>query len=487
MPESLANHLDETYSHIMKHTMLKQIRIAVIVLLASVGCTEKEKQVEVSSVSLNTATLEMVEGETFNLVATVLPKDADYDGVVWASSNASVASVNYGTVTAHNEGTTTITASAGGKSSTCYVQVSSSYVAVTSVTLDKTSLTMLPGENATIRVSFSPDNATNKAVSWESREEKVATVKDGIVSAVGVGRTSIVVTSLDGGKTAECVVTVEPIKVSGITLNAATLKMTVGEVYTLKATVTPDNATNKSVLWKSKDENVATVKEGVVSAIDVGQTSIVATTEDGGKAVECVVTVEPINVSGISLSATSLRMMVGDVSTLKVTFTPENATNKNVNWRSDTESVAVVNNGVITCLATGKTTITATSQDGNKTASCTVIVTDDISGFVSAKYLGGSLLISDNVIKTGSKLNFGVYNSSQKTITVKSVQLIDGVTGAKGNVMAINHNIPGGSYAAWAITITGAGIHEPIAEFIYTYNGQEHSTQARYYSINYGI
>ena len=77
------------------------------------GCTEKETQVEVSSVSLNTPTIEMVEGETFTLVATVLPKDAEYDGVIWASSNASVASVNSGIVSALKEGTSTITASAG--------------------------------------------------------------------------------------------------------------------------------------------------------------------------------------------------------------------------------------------------------------------------------------------------------------------------------------------------------------------------------------
>ena len=82
------------------------------------GCTEKETQVEVSSVSLNTPTIEMVEGETFTLVATVLPKDAEYDGVIWASSNASVASVNSGIVSALIEGTSTITASAGEKSAT---------------------------------------------------------------------------------------------------------------------------------------------------------------------------------------------------------------------------------------------------------------------------------------------------------------------------------------------------------------------------------
>lgn len=121
----------------MKYTMLKQIKIVVASLLVLIGCTKKEAPVEVSFVSLNTATIEMFEGETINLVATVLPKDAEYDGIIWASSNASVASVNSGTVTAIKEGSATITASAGGKSSTCTVKVSTKIVAVTSITLDK--------------------------------------------------------------------------------------------------------------------------------------------------------------------------------------------------------------------------------------------------------------------------------------------------------------------------------------------------------------
>lgn len=101
---------------------LDKLFALVLSLSFMLGCTEKETQVKVSSVSLNTATIEMIEGETFSLVATVLPKDAEYDGVIWASSNASVASVNSGTVTAVKEGTATITASAGGKSSTCTVK-----------------------------------------------------------------------------------------------------------------------------------------------------------------------------------------------------------------------------------------------------------------------------------------------------------------------------------------------------------------------------
>ena len=155
----------------------------VLSLLFLFGCTEKETQVGVSSVSLNTTTIEMVEGDTFSLVATVLPKDAEYDGVIWASSNASVASVNSGTVTAIKEGTATITASAGGKSATRTVKVSTKVVAVTSITLDKTSLSLKVGETETITATVSPYNATDKTITWSSSDVSVATVADGKVTA----------------------------------------------------------------------------------------------------------------------------------------------------------------------------------------------------------------------------------------------------------------------------------------------------------------
>ena len=174
----------------------------VLSLCIVLGCTEKETQVEVSSVSLNTSTIEMVEGETFSLVATVLPKDAEYDGVIWASSNASVANVNSGAVSAVKEGTATITASAGGKSATCSVKVSSKIVAVTSITLDKTSLSMQVGETEAITAIVSPDNATDKTVEWGSSDVAVATVADGIITAKKSGEA--IITAKSGSCIAEC-------------------------------------------------------------------------------------------------------------------------------------------------------------------------------------------------------------------------------------------------------------------------------------------
>ena len=327
-----------------------------------IGCTEKETQVEVSSVSLNTATVEMVEGETFSLVATVLPKDAEYDGVTWASSNASVASVNSGTVTAVKEGAATITASAGGKSSTCAVKVSTKVVAVTSVTLDKTSLSMQVGETETITATVSPDNATDKSVTWGSSDVSIATVSDGIITAKKSGEA--IISAKSGSCIAKCKVTII-VSAESITLDKTILSLAVGEAATLIATVKPDDATDKNVSWTSSDESIAKVDNGKVTAVKSGKATITA--KCGGKTAECEVTVYA-KVTGVKLSSSSLRMMSGDKALLKATITPDNAMNKNISWSSDNETVAVVNNGEVTAKAEGKATITVTTEDGQYTA-----------------------------------------------------------------------------------------------------------------------
>ena len=351
----------------MKHGMLNQIKIAVIFLLVLVGCTEKETQVEVSSVSLNTATIEMIEGETFSLVATVLPKDAEYDGVIWASSNASVASVNSGTVTAVKEGTATITASAGGKSSTCTVKVSAKVVTVTSITLDKTSLSMQVGETETITATVNPDNASDKSVVWGSSDVSIATVSDGKVTAKKSG--TAIITAKSGSCIAECTITVS-VDVESITLDKTSLELAVGETEQLTATVKPDDATDKNVTWTSSDESVAKVDNGKVTAVKAGKATITA--KCGGKTAECAVTVT-VPTGSVTLDKTTLSLAVGETATLTATVKPDYATDKNVSWISSDESIAKVDNGKVTAVKAGKATITA--KCGGKTAECAVTVT----------------------------------------------------------------------------------------------------------------
>jgi uncharacterized protein YjdB len=168
-------------------------------------------------------------------------------------------------------------------------------ISVTGVTLNKTAMSLEVGETGTLTATVLPDNATNKAVTWTSSNTTVATVSaDGKVTAKAAGTATITVKTADGNKTATCTVTVNPatVSVTGVFLNFANKTITVGESFTLTATVLPDNATNKAVTWTSSDESVATVSaDGTVTAKAAGTVTITVTTADGNKTATCTVTV----------------------------------------------------------------------------------------------------------------------------------------------------------------------------------------------------
>ena len=350
-------------------------------------------------------------------------------------------------------------------------------VSVTSVSLNKTTAALKVGETVTLTATVSPSDATDKTVTWSTSDANIATVKDGVVTAVKGG--SATITAKAGDKSATCEVTVEPTEVSSITLDKTTATLKAGETVTLTATVSPSDATDKTVTWSTSDANIATVKDGVVTAVKVGAATITAMA--GDKSATCEITVEPTKVSSITLNATNKTLLVNMEFKLTATIYPDNATNKNIVWSSSDSSIATVDaEGNVKAVAEGTAAITAKSEDGNCTATCSITVSTDISLFVQAKYLGGSYSMTNSLITYGSKLNWGVYNNSDKTITVKSVQLIDGETGAKGNVMTINSDIEAGANSGWTITIGLAGIHAPIAVFVFAYNGNEYETSAQF-------
>ena len=164
--------------------------------------------------------------------------------------------------------------------------------------------------------------------------------------------------------------------VTNITLSSESISLVEGDSQTLTATVSPSNATNKKVIWTSTDGSIASVDNGRVTALKPGNTTIKAKSDDGGKTATCQVTVKAkvYNVESVSLDKTNITLTEGDSETLTATVYPDNSTNKNVSWKSSNTSVATVNNGVVTALKAGTATITVTTEDGRKTASCQVIV-----------------------------------------------------------------------------------------------------------------
>ena len=256
-------------------------------------------------------------------------------------------------------------------------------IAVTSVTLDSTSMTLEEGGSQKLTATISPSNAENKAVIWTSSNSSVASVKDGLVTAIKSGKATITVKSDDGGKTATCEVTVNAkvYQVESVSLDKTLYEMTEGDEFTLTATVKPDNATNKNVTWSSSNTSVATVLNGKVTALRAGAAIITVTTEDGGKTATCEVTVNAkvYQVESVSLDKTLYEMTEGDQFTLTATVKPDNATNKNVTWSSNNTSIVTVDNGKLTALKAGTAIITVKTEDGGKTATCEVTVNAKIN------------------------------------------------------------------------------------------------------------
>lgn len=255
--------------------------------------------IAVESVNLNKEELELIEGSTDQLIATVLPEDAINKKVSWTSSNPLVATVDEaGLVTAIAEGeaTITVTTEDGNHTASCTVIVEKPIVEVESVSLNKANITLIEGATEALIATVLPEDATNKNIGWSSSNPSIVTVDEtGLVTAVKEGETVITVTIEDGGYTANCLVKVEKpfIEVESVSINKKNITLLEGSSETLIATVLPEESTNKKVTWTSSNPSVATVDEtGLVTALAEGEVLITVTTDDGGYISSCIVTVE---------------------------------------------------------------------------------------------------------------------------------------------------------------------------------------------------
>ena len=359
---------------------------------AECNVTVKEKSegkdpdttVPVSSVSLNKTSLELTVGDTYSeLVATVLPENATDKSITWTSSSAHVTVSDKGVLTAVSAGEAVITAKAGDKSAECKVTVKEksedkdpdTTVSVSSVSLNKTSLELTVGDTySELVATVLPENATDKSVTWTSSSAHVTVSDKGVLTAVSAGEA--VITAKAGDKSAECKVTVKnppPVAVTEVILDQTSLELVISLTYQLSAKVLPENAADKTVMWESSDEAVATVVGGLVTAVSKGTAIITATAGDISATCEVKVKDVPIvEVESVALNKSSLDLDEGQTFTLEATISPSNATDQNVKWTSSNDAVATVVGGLVTAVSAGEATITA--EVGGKSASCTVNV-----------------------------------------------------------------------------------------------------------------
>lgn len=266
----------------------------------------------------------------------------------------------------------------GGYTDVCEFDV---YEHTVGIRLETEQARVRKGGRLTLSAVAQPEGKTDGRLVWSSSDGSVASVdEEGVVSGKSKGEAVITVTAVDGGYTAECRVRVyQP--VTELRMDNRSVTVDTGDDIQLTATILPYDADNKSIVWSSDNPDVADVNgKGVVTGVKAGQTVIRATSEDEGISDFCVVTVNQ-PVTGVSLSKSELSFSkIGDAEQLVASVQPADATNKELNWSSSDESVAIVSNGRVLCSGYGSAIVYVTTVDGGYMASCVVKADDGLTG-----------------------------------------------------------------------------------------------------------
>lgn len=338
----------------------------------------------VTGVKLSDKEIELIEGQTHNLTATVLPENATNKNVTWTSGVPEVATVSDdGTVVAMAMGASTITVRTvdGGYTANCAVIVKMRVIPVESISLNYDKIGIEEGSGVYLSATVLPSNATNKNVIWSASPENVISVDNiGKVTGLIPGEGDVTATTEDGGFTATCHIIVNAVTVNAesVTLDKETLELTEGETAVLTATVLPENTTDKTLEWRTSDENVATVdQEGKVTAVSAGKTVITASC--GAAGASCEVTVKKVEVTGLTIEPASVTLSEGKTIQLSATVSPANA-DQTVEWASQRPDIATVDreSGLVTAVSEGETKIYARSLAfTDVSAACEVTVIKD--------------------------------------------------------------------------------------------------------------
>lgn len=293
-----------------------------------------------SDISISNAPQSLPVGSSVQLEAAVTPDD--YVGhITWESSDTSVLRVlSNGKVVAVGQGEAVITASIGEATSSVTITVTGEQPGesgLTGVSLDRYTLTLYAGEEAEQLTATLKPEGTEATIRWTSSNQTAATVsQDGKVTPLAAGVT--VVTAAAGDYRASCIVTVQPkrVRVTGIRFDEQTHTLMMGSTVTLQPIIAPDDATVKNLTWVSSDEQTATVsRTGIVTALSVGETTITATTVDGGYSAEIKIIVTAaaqlgdVNGDGYIDAADALLCLRASVGL--ITLTPEQEAAADVN------------------------------------------------------------------------------------------------------------------------------------------------------------
>lgn len=359
---------------------------------------------------------------------------------------------------------------------------------LSSVSISQTSGDLGVGETLRITAVAYRQNGAASApdasveISWVSTNQSVLTVdQGGLVTALSEGQATVIAIAKDGTieKRASCDFDVRIIPVEGISFAGETAEVAKGYTLTLQPIFEPANASNKKIVWESGDESIASVSDkGVVTGHNAGNATITATTEDGQKTASCTVTVKYVTLLTISIPQSEISVAKGAASQIEVNFYPTNASNKTVTWYSDTPYVATIDKytGMLEAKNMGTATITATSQEGGFTATCTVTVTEPNVTHMAIVLpapeivIGQTVELAANVYPTEAVDTFTWYISDERIATITPASngktaVVKGITEGTVTVTCVT-----GTNHIMATTMISVKIVRPKTIELSTYN-----------------
>lgn len=452
-----------------------------------------------TSLSISPTTADMTLGVTAPITITAT-SDAPTSLIATVDNPAVVAidtqyltSTGAVKVTALSVGTAIVTIRARGTdfTYTTTVNVEKQPTHVSSLVLDKSSLSLPVNGTYSLLATIGPDDATDKTIKWTVEKGKEGDVSVDSTGTVKVlrnfsGTVKVTATSKDNALAKQdCLISVNTIAVDGIALSDTSVTIYKGSWKQLSAVVTPSGAADPAVTWISSNPAVATVdstgKVTAVGTVPAGQTyietTITAQTSNATVFATCTVRVQSsVLITSLTLNKSELALNVGDEETLSVTGAPSNATNKTLAWTSSNPEVASVNSsGKVIAASKGTAVIRADSTDGSgKYVSCVVTVNNIQVLNVSFDKSSLDLSEGDTAAIVATVYPTNVTNKTLKwTSSNSSVATVD----SKGNIVA------GGTKGYSIITATATDGSGKFAECVVLSKPKIHVTGL---TINYG-
>jgi len=340
----------------------------------------------VADMYINPGHVQIDRGDSATVQLMFNPSDPTNRNVLWGTSNPDVATVEGDSYTATINGikggsaTINVISEDGLKTATCEVYVREP---VTGLVLNETNVhsSMEIGRFQLVATINPPGEGVNRNVTWSSSDESVLTVdENGLVTFVKPGYGTIICKTEDGAYIATCNFFIS-IPVEKINLDYSDEIMSIGDKLRITAEVLPVDASNKNVYWESSNTNVCMVDStGLVEAVGNGHCTILCKSADGGYTAMCNIYVK-LPVSQVILNTSEMTVRKGQVFWLNATCLPENADNKIIEWSSRDEEICTVDeDGKVTAVGTGTTSIIALNPDTGLTAFCVVTVLQPVSG-----------------------------------------------------------------------------------------------------------